>query len=103
MARTRGLGQGHGTEEFRVGHCQRSCYGYRRGRSGGWHDGDIGGDAVLTGQEQLGSIETGKIADLVVLDRNIVELAESGQAEQIGEAQSQMTVFNGDVIFERSD
>jgi predicted amidohydrolase YtcJ len=63
----------------------------------------INGARLFGHEKQLGSIEPGKIADLVVLDRNIVELAESGQAEQIGETQPRMTVFDGDIIFERTD
>lgn len=62
----------------------------------------INGAKMFGHQEQLGSIETGKIADLVVLDQNIVELAESGHPEQIGETRAMITVFNGDIVFERA-
>jgi predicted amidohydrolase YtcJ len=51
--------------------------------------------------EIIGSIEAGKIADLIVLNQNIVELAEGGHPERIGETQVQMTVFDGKVVFER--
>jgi predicted amidohydrolase YtcJ len=63
----------------------------------------INGARLFGHQEQLGSIEAGKIADLVVLEQNIVELAESGRAEQVGETRTRMTVFNGDIVFERTD
>jgi len=63
----------------------------------------INGASLFGHQAQLGSIEPGKLADLVVLNQNIVELAESGNAEQIGETQAEMTVFDGEIVFERTD
>ncbi len=60
----------------------------------------INGARLFGHADNLGSIEAGKLADLVVLDRNIVELAESGRADEIATAQVQMTVFNGQVVFE---
>jgi predicted amidohydrolase YtcJ len=51
-------------------------------------------------EDRLGSIEAGKIADLVVLDQNVVALAESGNANRIAESEVQMTVFNGAIVFE---
>jgi predicted amidohydrolase YtcJ len=63
----------------------------------------INGARLFGHQDRLGSIEAGKIADLVVLDQNIVEMAEDGRADQIGETRSLMTVFDGDIVFERTD
>ena len=63
----------------------------------------INGARLFGHQERLGSIEPGKTADLVVLDQNIVELAESGQAEKVGETQTKLTVFDGNIVFERTD
>jgi len=60
----------------------------------------INGARLFKHDDRLGSIEAGKLADLVVLDRNIVELAESGQAEKISEVTVQMTVFDGKIVFE---
>jgi len=57
----------------------------------------LGGHAA-----DLGTIETGKIADLIVLGQNIVELAESGLADRIGETKVRMTVFDGRIVFERN-
>jgi predicted amidohydrolase YtcJ len=51
--------------------------------------------------DEIGSIEAGKIADLIVLNQNIVELADSGHPERIGETKVQATVFDGKVVFER--
>ena len=63
----------------------------------------INGARLFGHEDKLGSIEVGKIADLVVLDQNIVSLAESGEADRIGETQVRMTIFNGDIVFEASD
>jgi len=63
----------------------------------------INGASLFGHQDQLGSIEPGKTADLIVLDRNIVELAENGHSDQVGETKTVLTVFNGRVVFERLD
>jgi len=42
-----------------------------------------------------GSIEVGKRADLVVLDRNLFEIA----ASEISEAKVVMTLFNGKTVY----
>lgn len=61
----------------------------------------INGAKLFGRQDELGSIEIGKIADLIVLDQNVVELAESGQAEKIGETKVVLTVFDGNVVYEQ--
>ena len=54
--------------------------------------------AWLAGREkENGSIEPGKQADVVVLDRNLFETA----PEQIGDAQVLLTILDGEVIYER--
>jgi predicted amidohydrolase YtcJ len=45
-----------------------------------------------------GSIEAGKLADIVVLDRNIFKIA----PEMIRDARVAMTIFDGRVVFDRS-
>lgn len=60
----------------------------------------INGAKLFGHEDRLGSIEAGKLADLVVLDQNIVELAESGNAGKIAETAVQMTVFNGKIVFD---
>lgn len=61
----------------------------------------INGAKLFGHDDVLGSIEPGKIADLVVLDQNVVELAESGHPEKIGETKAILTVFNGAIVYER--
>ena len=51
--------------------------------------------AYLMRQEQIvGSIEVGKRADLVVLDRNLFEIP----SEEINEAIVELTLFDGEVV-----
>lgn len=60
----------------------------------------INGARLFGHADKLGSIETGKIADIIVLDQNIVELAERGEPENIGKTKVAMTIFDGKVVFE---
>ena len=61
----------------------------------------INGARLMGHDDRLGSIEAGKTADLIVLNQNVVELAEQGQADRIGETLVDMTVFDGKLVFER--
>ena len=57
--------------------------------------------ARLLGQQALtGSLEPGKKADLVVLDRDIIALAESGRASEIHATQALQTWFDGRKVYE---
>jgi predicted amidohydrolase YtcJ len=60
----------------------------------------INGARMLGQSQQLGSLEAGKLADLIVVDQNLVELAEQDQADHISGTQVLMTVFDGKVVFE---
>jgi predicted amidohydrolase YtcJ len=56
------------------------------------------GPALVTGRDaELGSITPGKLADLVVLDRDILAVEPS----EIAEAQVVMTVLGGAVVYRR--
>lgn len=48
-------------------------------------------------EDQLGSIEPGKLADLIVLDRNLFEIPEA----EIAKAQVQLTLLEGDEVYNR--
>ncbi|MGD8191474.1 amidohydrolase [Brevibacillus ginsengisoli] len=47
-------------------------------------------------EHELGSLEVGKLADLIVLDRNLFAIP----AEEIKEAKVQLTIMDGNVVFE---
>ena len=61
----------------------------------------INGAKLMGHQDRLGSIEAGKIADIIVLDQNIVALADSGHPEKIAATKVKTTVFDGKVVFDR--
>ena len=55
---------------------------------------------LLKHADKVGSIEVGKLADMVVLNQNLVELVEQEQADHIAATRVLMTVFNGRVVYE---
>jgi predicted amidohydrolase YtcJ len=63
----------------------------------------INGARLFGHEERLGSIEVGKIADIIVLDQNIVNLAERNEPQKIADTKVIMTVFDGNVVFEWSE
>ena len=56
----------------------------------------INGAYLMRQEEIVGSIEVGKSADLIVLDRNLFEIP----AEEINEALIELTLFDGEVVYE---
>ncbi len=57
------------------------------------------GPALVCGRgEELGSLSPGKLADLIVLDRNIYHLEPS----KVHQAQVDLTIMDGQIVFERS-
>jgi len=61
----------------------------------------LDGARAMSQEDLVGSIEVGKRADLAVLERNIVELYEAGQALEILDTQVNLTVFDGEIIYRR--
>ncbi len=61
----------------------------------------INGAHALRQADRVGSIEVGKRADLVVLDRNVVELAEAERWVEFAETAVVLTVFDGNVVYEK--
>ncbi|BFM11695.1 amidohydrolase family protein [Simiduia litorea] len=49
-----------------------------------------------------GSLESGKKADIVMLDRNLVPSARAFDSEAVAETQVELTVFNGKIIYEKN-
>ena len=54
---------------------------------------------AMSQAEILGSLEVGKLADLIVVDRDVVALAESGRAHEISETRVLLPLFDGKVVF----
>ena len=63
----------------------------------------INGARLFGHEARLGSIEVGKKADLIAIDRNLIELAEAGRANEIGDTRVTLTIFDGAVIHEAVD
>jgi len=61
----------------------------------------INGARAVRQQAISGSIESGKSADFIVLDRNLFDLVASGQPEQIAETQVELTVFAGETVYQK--
>jgi hypothetical protein len=61
----------------------------------------LNGAKLMRHDDKLGSIETGKTADLIVLSQNIVKLAENGEPYKIGDTEVTLTVFDGNVVYEQ--
>jgi hypothetical protein len=55
----------------------------------------INGAISIGKEDEFGSIEVGKSADMAVLDRNLFKVP----VEQISETEVLMTIFRGDVVF----
>jgi hypothetical protein len=55
----------------------------------------IAGAYAAFEEKETGSIETGKAADLIVLDRNLFEIP----AEQIGDAKVLLTLLEGKTVY----
>ena len=58
----------------------------------------INGALALNQSDLTGSITVGKRADMIVLDRNLIELAEAGRAGEIGETNVLLTLFDGAIV-----
>jgi predicted amidohydrolase YtcJ len=59
----------------------------------------INGARMLNLQDDAGSIEAGKSADFIVLDRDILALADSGHAEDIAQTRVLGTWFRGKKVY----
>jgi predicted amidohydrolase YtcJ len=62
----------------------------------------INGARSLGDEDRLGSVEVGKLADLIVIDQDLVALAERGQAERISDTRVLTTMFDGRIVMERA-
>lgn len=62
----------------------------------------ISGAKAVGHEAEVGSLEVGKRADLIVLEQNVIELAESGQANKISDTKVALTLFDGNVVYENN-
>jgi predicted amidohydrolase YtcJ len=61
----------------------------------------INGAKLFGHDEMVGTLEAGKKADIIALSQNIVDLAKSGRENEIGDTAVTLTIFNGNVVYER--
>lgn len=59
----------------------------------------INGAHAMGRADEFGSLETGKSADFIVLDQDILKLADEGQAERIGKTRVLETWFRGQEVY----
>jgi predicted amidohydrolase YtcJ len=70
---------------------EQTIYGYTLGaaEAAGW-------------QELIGSIRPGKLADLIVLDRDLFQIVEKGeQSAELSETSVWMTFFDGQIVYQQ--
>jgi predicted amidohydrolase YtcJ len=60
----------------------------------------IDGARLFGHDADTGSLEVGKNADLVLIDRDLLALTDNGRASEIGATQVLLTVFEGRTVFE---
>jgi len=53
--------------------------------------------------KDAGSLEVGKSADFIILDRDIVQLAADGRADDIARTRVMQTWFRGRRVYERPE
>jgi predicted amidohydrolase YtcJ len=63
----------------------------------------INGARYLNRDREAGSIEVGKSADFIVLDRDILKLAEAGQGPEIAHTQVLQTWFKGMTVYKKPE
>lgn len=63
----------------------------------------INGARMLNIQKEAGSLETGKSADFIILDRDILALADSGKPEAVADTKVLETWFQGKKVYAAAD
>ena len=61
----------------------------------------INGAQYLNTDKDAGSIEVGKSADLIVVDQDVLALADAGKAEEIIKTKVLETYFRGEQVYRR--
>jgi predicted amidohydrolase YtcJ len=52
-------------------------------------------------ENEIGSLEPGKFADIAVIDRDIFALMKSGDADSVKSAQAVLTLSGGRIVYEK--
>ena len=63
------------------------------------HAYTLGGAHALLKEDRIGSIETGKYADFIVLDQNLLEIP----LDNISDTEVLSTIFSGEVVYEKTE
>lgn len=61
----------------------------------------INGARAVRQEHLFGSLEPGKLANFIVIDRNLFDLVAQGEPEKIAEAKVERTVFRGRTVYTR--
>jgi predicted amidohydrolase YtcJ len=51
---------------------------------------------------EAGSLETGKSADFIVMDRDVLRMADQGNADEVADTQVLETWFQGKIVYVRA-
>ncbi len=60
----------------------------------------LNGAKAMMHEDQAGSIEEGKLADMIVLDLNLFDEVERGRPDLISDVHVLKTIFDGNVVYD---
>ena len=60
----------------------------------------MGGARAMQHEDEVGSIEVGKLADFIILDQNLFDLKKAGRVDRISDTLVLKTIFEGKVVYD---